>query len=270
MNNTRKKTVKRNSHLATIKVGDIRVDSSSQREATRQSVHALASNFNPDLMGIIVVSHRDGVYWVMDGQHRILALKEALGEDADDWEVVAECYEGLTEEQEADMFLDLNNRRTVSAFDKYKVGVTARRHVPEDIERIVTAHGLRTSKDGKPGSISAVTALQKVYEIGGYQLLSRTLSVISAAWDATVWDSFIIRGVARFLNHFQQRVDDERLIKILAAYPMANKGLKMSAEKNRKAYGVNLEDGTAVAITEAYNKGRRGANSLGNWFKVDE
>ena len=52
------------------------------------------------------------------------------------------------------MFLSLNNRKTVSAFDKYKVGVTAKRQVPEDIERIVTAHGLRTSRDGKAGSIS--------------------------------------------------------------------------------------------------------------------
>ena len=265
-----KSIAKRHSHLETIKVGDIRIDCDAQRDVTKQSVKTLASNFNPDLMGIIVVSHRDGVYWVMDGQHRVLALKEVLGDDADEWPVIAECYEGLNEEQEAEMFLSLNNRKTVSAFDKYKVGVTAKRQVPEDIERIVTAHGLRTSRDGKAGSISAVTALQAVYTLEGYKLLSRTLSVISAAWDATIWDSFIIKGVARFLNRYQLRVKDERLTRVLADYPLANKGLKMAAEKNRKTYGINLEIATAAAITDAYNKGRRGVTSLGNWFKADD
>ena len=262
--------ITRTPRIRTIKLGDCAIDRESQRDATIAAVRNLADRFNPDLMGIPVVSYRDRQYWVLDGQHRILALKQVLGEDADDWDFIVECYEGLTESEEADMFLKLNNRKNVSAFDRFHVAVTAGYPTESDINRIVTSHGLRISQDKTQGSISAVSALGTVYSLGGPKLLSTTLSVTAAAWDSTVWDSFIVRGVGLFLNRFGKRIDDKHLIKALAAFPLGSKGVRMTATRIKNGNGVTLDRATAAAITDQYNKGRRGTNSLGNWFKGDE
>lgn len=253
----------------TIKLGECAIDREAQREATVSAVRDLANKFDPNLMGTIVVSHRDGKYWVLDGQHRCLALKMVLGDDADDWEIEADVYEGLTEAEEAEMFLSLNDRKVVSSFDKFKVSVTAGRADEADVDRIVRAHGLRISQNGKQGSIGAVSALMFVYGLGGPRLLSSTLSVMSSAWESTVWDSFIIRGMALFLNRYGDRVDRPELIRKMAALPMANKSLKLATEKIRSSSGETKGKACAAAITDEYNRGRRGMKSLGSWFKAD-
>ncbi|NMM98089.1 DUF6551 family protein [Bifidobacterium olomucense] len=250
-----------------IKLGDCAIDREAQREATSQAVKALADRFDPDLMGTITVSHRDGTYWILDGQHRCLALKLVLGDDADEWPIEADVYEGLTEEEEAEMFLSLNNTKTVSAFDKFKVSVTAGREEESDVNRIVRSHGLRVSQNGKQGSIGATSALMNVYRLGGPKLLSATLYVMSSAWESTVWDSFIIKGMALFLNRYGDRVDKAALIKKMSALPMANKSLKIASERIRLSSGTSKDKSCAAAITDEYNKGRRGVKSLGSWFK---
>jgi hypothetical protein len=259
--------ITRTPHLKTIKVGECRLSPNAQREAKPKDISDLASRFNPDLMGIPVVSYRDGIYWIVDGQHRTMALKQTLGEDADEWEFVAEVYEHLTEAQEAALFLELNHKKSVNAFDNFKVGVTAGLPEPCDIERIVLAHGLRVSQDRQQGSISAVGALESVYRKHGSKVLASTLTIMSSAWDATVWDAFLIRGIALFCNRYATRISQPRLIKRLSEYPYGVKGIKADSARTKRSLGTNQDVATASIITNAYNKGLRGTNSLGDWFK---
>jgi hypothetical protein len=259
--------ITRTPHLKTIKVGECRINSTAQREANANAISTLASHFNPDLMGIPVVSYRDGIYWIIDGQHRILALKQTLGEDADAWEFVAEVYQNISEEEEAALFLELNTRKPVKAFDRFKVGVTAGLPEPSDIERIVISHGLRVSQDGQQGSISAVGALESVYRKHGAKALASTLTIMSSAWDSTVWDAFLIRGIALFCNRYATRISQPRLIKRLSEYPYGVKGIKADSARTKRSLGTNQDVATASIITNAYNKGLRGVNSLGDWFK---
>lgn len=270
MSEKQSKKVIRTPHIRTVRLGDCSVDREAQRIATDPSIRSLADDYNLDLLGIPVLSERDGQYWILDGQHRLLALKLVLGDDADDWTFQAEVYTGLSEAQEADMFIKLNKRKNVSAFDKFKVGVTAEYPIPTDINRIVNAHGLRVSQDNKQGSISATTALEFTYGLGGPKLLSSVLSTLSEAWDSAVWDSFIIKGTALFLNRYGNRINRKTLVRKLSDIPMAAKGLKLDANRIKQQTGVVLDKATAAAITNKYNKGLRGLSSLGNWFKSDQ
>ena len=80
-------------------------------------------------MGVIWLSFRDGHYYIVDGQHRFYALVEWL--DGDNWEVieVEKCMvlTNLTIEDEAELFLDLNNRKAVNFYDRFQVSLTAGR-----------------------------------------------------------------------------------------------------------------------------------------------
>lgn len=80
----------------------LKVDMSYQRPIDARRVKKIAENFNPLKVNPIKVSHRDGAYWIFDGQHttRMLLLRNG-NED-----LMVECiiYEGLTRQDEAELF----------------------------------------------------------------------------------------------------------------------------------------------------------------------
>src|SRR5262249_42350368 len=92
-----------------------RINPLGPRDLNQARVAKLAAAFDLEQIGAPVVSHRGGWYYLIDGQHRIEALKLWLGS----WEhqqVQCWCYKGLTEAQEAGLFLTLNDTLTVHAF----------------------------------------------------------------------------------------------------------------------------------------------------------
>lgn len=259
------------SRITTVKLGDLRVSSGAQREFSDAWGDYLEKNFNLDLVGMLTVSFRDGVYWVVDGQHRAHGLiswaKREFGDEWPEWTVPVNCHYNLNERAEAALFLSFNNRRTISAYDKFTVGVTADLSVPTDINRVTLAVGLRVDKARKPGSISAVGALEYVYRMGDAVLLSKTLSTIREAWSGMGFDADVIKGVALVLNRYEGRLDGDRLIKKLAAVTSGAKGIRQAAHVIKDSHGAKMDAAHAAAVTDAYNRGARGTASLGSWWK---
>lgn len=259
------------SKITTVRLGDLRVSSGAQREFSDSWGEYLEKNFNLDLVGMLTVSYRDGVYWVVDGQHRTHGLiswaKREFGEEWADWTVHVNCHYNLTERAEAALFLSFNNRRTISAYDKFTVGVTADLAVPTDINRVVLSVGLRVDKARKPGSVSAVGALDYVYRMGDAVLLQKTLRTIRDAWSGMGFDADVIKGAALVLNRYEGRVDEARLVQKLASVPSGAKGIRQSAHVIKDSHGAKSDVAHAAAITEAYNRGARGTQSLGSWWK---
>lgn len=78
-----------------------------QRGVNYRKVKRYYENYDADIYGIIIVSHRDGKYYVIDGQHRVEVAKR-LGLKS----IMCQILEGLTYEDEADKFYKLNTTRT--------------------------------------------------------------------------------------------------------------------------------------------------------------
>ena len=78
-----------------------------QRSVRPAKVKKIVKNFVPDVMGVALVSFRNGKFWCIDAQHRIMALKE-LGYK----ELLCQVLTGLTYEQECYRFILLNTGRT--------------------------------------------------------------------------------------------------------------------------------------------------------------
>ncbi|UAJ79991.1 hypothetical protein IT072_02620 [Leifsonia sp. ZF2019] len=227
----------------------------------------ILNNLNLDKLGTLTVSARDGLYYVIDGQHRLAALREFLGDGWEDVCIEAWCWHGLTEAQEAKKFLEFNDVLTVDSFAKFKAGVTAKDPIPSDIDRIVMSLGLKVTRNVVPGSIRAVGALTSTYAKFGPQGLAKTLWIIREAFGDRGFESSIIEGVALFWSRYEGRVDPERVIKKLNVTMGGTKGVLNRAGLKREQTGQPVAQCVAAAITDIYNAGLRGTASLGSWWK---
>ncbi|HEV8279964.1 MAG TPA: DUF6551 family protein, partial [Streptosporangiaceae bacterium] len=107
--------IERKARLRWVPLTQMRVNPLAQRDLNPARVSQLAAAFDVEQMGNPTVSHRGDWYYLVDGQHRIAALKCWLGA-WEDQQVQCWTYEGLTEATEAELFLALNDTLTVGAF----------------------------------------------------------------------------------------------------------------------------------------------------------
>jgi len=187
--------IQRAARLRWVPLAQMRVNPLAQRDLRPARVSRLAAAFDLEQMGTPTVSCRGGWFYVIDGQHRIAALKQWLG-IWQDQQVQCWAYEGLTEAQEAEVFLKLNDTLAVHAFAKFKVSVQAGRAGEADVDRIVRALGLRISQARSGGGISAVGTLRRVYARGGAATLSKALRIIRDATATPGWTARSSTGSA--------------------------------------------------------------------------
>lgn len=260
--------VERVARLAWVPLAKVKVNPLAQREINPSRVAKLASEFDPEQLGSPTVNHREDHFWIIDGQHRIAALKDWLG----DWEtqqVQCWCYEGLTEEEEAEIFLKLNDTLAVHAFAKFRVGVQAGRTDETEVDRIVRQCLLRVSQDKGDGAIGAVGTLMRVYRRGGAQSLARTLLIIRDAYGDAGLDASVIEGIGLLCNRYNGDLDDAKLVTKLAAAHGGVNGLLGKAENLRKSTGNVRAHCVAAAAVEINNAGR-GGKKLPSWWKGEE
>ena len=82
-----------------------------QRGLDDSSVRKIARSLDWDIFGVISVSYRDGHFYVVDGQHRV----EALRLDKSVKTVMCNMWENLSYEEECEKFIKLNTaRRTLN------------------------------------------------------------------------------------------------------------------------------------------------------------
>jgi len=146
-------------------IDDIRVDFRYQRAVIRQKLLDIASRFNWEGFGAIVVMQRaNGHYFVVDGQHRLEAAKLR----GDVVTVKTIVFQSDGPDHEARAFLDLNTRRAVvRATDKFRAASRAGMEPERTIDKWLTGNGLRVGSDhGKdPASIAWVKEIVETWKL---------------------------------------------------------------------------------------------------------
>ena len=84
--------VDRESHLRWVPIKEMRSSPAAQRKYRRTHAATYAADFHLEALGYPVLSLRDGIFFIVDGQHRIKAL-EMIGWG--DQQIQCEVYEGL-------------------------------------------------------------------------------------------------------------------------------------------------------------------------------
>jgi uncharacterized protein DUF6551 len=261
--------VERVARLQWVPLAQIDFNELAQRNLKQARVDELATEFDPEQVGYPTVNHRAGRYYVVDGHHRVEAMKIWLGEDWERQQIQCQTYEDLTEEEEAEIFLKLNNVLSVTAFDKFRIGVKAGRPEETEVERIVRECVLRVSQDQGDGAIGAVGTLMRVYRRGGPQNLARTLLIVRDAFGDAGLEASVIDGIGLLCHRYNGELDDARLVERLSKAHGGVNGLLGKAENLRKSTG-NMRAHCVAAAAVEINNGGRGGRKLPSWWKADD
>lgn len=255
------------SRFIMVNIADLCIDPEAQRKLSPAWVKDHVEIFDVDQLGYVVVNRRaegdEKKLYVVDGQHRVELLR-AVGWG--DQKIHAEVFEGLTQEEEAELFIARNDRRAVRTIDKFRVSITAGNKESVDIKRIVSEHGLVISDQNRPGHILAVNSLEKVYRGAGIAspkegptALSKALYTVIHAWGNTQASVHgqIILGIGMVFLRYNGRVDESELIKKLAPLPGGAPGLYGKGRAMQEVRGRPVHHCIASIVVDTYNKGRR-------------
>lgn len=259
------------SNLKKIIADDIREDVQRLEGMDHNRVMKMADRFNPNALSTVTVSQRDnGQMFVLDGRHRIAAAKLAAYKGL----IPAVVITGLSRQQEAELFILLNENKSVSALSKFQAGVIARFPDEVEINNIVESHGWKVGLNNDDGYVSAVQALYRIYcnavgvqmeeEAPHPKLLDTTMRTITEAWawDRKSADGPVLLGVGLLYARFGTQVDDAKLI---ASMRDITPGVLIGKSKAlRDVQGGTVPSSLAKVLVGLHNKKRR-TNLLPEW-----
>jgi hypothetical protein len=262
-----KQLPRNNREIQWVKLGKMKVSALVQRELKPSRVDYLSSVFNLEMLGNPEVSFRDGHYYIMDGQHRIEAVKNWLGKGWEDQCIQCWVATGLSEKDEAEIFLTLNDTLSIDTFQKFKVALRAGREIEIAIACIVNNEHLVISKDNVPGGIHAVGTLKRVYIRDGAQSLGRALVLIRDAFGDSGLDAIVIDGFGMLCNRYNGVLDEKQSAITLSNAHGGVKGLIGMAEALRLKTGNGQAHCVAAAAVNIINRDRKNKDKLVGWFK---
>ena len=253
-----KNRVEREARLRWVPIALMRISSVAQRDLNQARVDKMAAAPDLEQLGTPTVNRRDDHWYVIDGQHRIEMLKQTGWGDQ---QVQCWAYEGLTEQEEAERFLKLNDVLAVDAFAKFKNGVTAGRSAECDIDRVVRSQSLCVTRDKIPGGIRAVGTLSRIYDRAGAGVLARSLGIIRDAYGDPGLEAPVIDGIGLLCARYNGELDVPTAVQRLSNAHGGVNGLLGNAEKLRHRTGNAKGHCVAAAAVDIINRGK-GKNCL--------
>lgn len=260
------KRVEREARLRWVPLVRVRINPLAQRELNAARVDRLAAEMELEQLAPPTVNARDDLFFCLDGQHRIEGFKKWCGEGQwEDQQMQCWTYDSLSEEEEAEVFLRLNDTLTVTAYEKFRVGVHAGRAEETDIDRIVRAQGLRVSRERGDGAVRAVGTLRKVYRMSP-ETLGRSLRIIRDAHGEAGLEAAVIEGIGLLCQRFNGSLDEDAVVQRLGNLHGGVNGLLGRAQQLRQQTGNTVAQCVAAAAVEIHNRGR-GGKKLPAWWK---
>jgi len=191
-----------------------------QRVIKVEQVKKMVSNWKPQSVGTPEVSLRDGVYWLIDGNHRKVAAT-TLGFT----HLECKVHTGLTIDEEAKMFVTMNGERTAPTIgDLFKAKLAYNDASAVALKNTIENEcGLELKLNGKTTEtgIPLTATLYKLWENAGHDEFKQTIKVIKAIWLGypKAWNSGFIIGVNHFLYVHPQVTFEEFNKKLCGSNP---------------------------------------------------
>ena len=179
-----------------------------QRVLNNARVKRIADNFDPARVGVLLLSKRGShSYAIVDGQHRLCAMRQIGVPDA-----VCIVVVGMSYEDEANYFrIQTRDANPLNAYSLYKAGVQAKDEHFLRIEAILLKNEYTVGLSAEPMVITAVNTLSRVMTMQGEAALDLALQSIRDAWhgDSTALRREMLAGVAEFARRYATRFTAE-------------------------------------------------------------
>lgn len=230
------------------------------RAINRQHVNRIKRDFHEDMVQPAIVSFRDGRYWIVDHQHQTQAIFEMNGYDPLT-NIRCDVREGLTYEQEADLYIRLNTGTKQPTFsDKLTGLIEAKDETALKFRDLVESCGYVVGGSAC-NSLKAVSAAWRICKKdGGDELLSRILTLTKKCWpdNQSGVDCRIIDGISLFLKLHGSEYQQDRFVKNLS--PIDPKEIVRKAStfcKQMDSKSFTMPYCTYTVLLNSYNTGLR-------------
>lgn len=245
--------------LEYVNLNELEIDPDIQRGIETPEVNHIVANFNPAALGAITVSARyndQGVrkLYVVDGQQRTEASKRVNFDEP----LRAFVHYGLSKKEEAQLFLDLNYRRSVNAWSKFKARRTAEDPLTLQIWGLLEE--LKIPVTGNRGFTAISTAEKIAKQSNGLDRLRWAVTIVRDVYDdgdGGVYDGRVIEAFSMIYAHYGTFINVTDLKDKLASAQGGIKALIGHGQTNKQVNGGHIATGIANAILSLYNKYRR-------------
>ena len=171
-----------------------------QRQLSETYIMRAIENFDVHQINPVKVSRHDGINYVMNGQHTIEVVAGKSG--SRDTPVWCMIYEDLTYQREAGVFAE--QQKYVKPLLPYEIFVA---HIEAQDEKyllindLVKSYNLRIGSARGIGTIVAVGALERIYDLYGYHILDKVLRLCVGTWEGepNSFSANILNGITRMI-----------------------------------------------------------------------
>ena len=181
-----------------------------QRMLSESHIRRALEDFDVYQINPVKVSRRGGVNYVFDGQHTIeIVAAESGSRETPVWCMI---YDDLMYKEEAHIFADQQkNVKKLTPYETFVAHVEAGDAKQSMIKTIVESYGLFVTMKQKPNSITAVTALEWIYDKYGQSILDSTIRLAIATWEGEQYSlsGSMLKGVARILATYGESINEE-------------------------------------------------------------
>lgn len=197
-------------HFEQIPIKNLVSNQEYQRNLSQAHIARAVANFDPYQINPIKVSRRDGINYVINGQHTIEIIAAASGSrDTPAWCMI---YDDLSYEHEANIFA--NQQTYVKRLLPYEVFMANLEAGNDDqliIRDIVESFGLSIGLTKGPNVICAVSTLEQIFKKLRFHGLRRVLRLIIGTWegDMNSFSANMLNAVAKIVDVFGDVLDDD-------------------------------------------------------------
>ena len=197
-------------HFEQIPIKNLVSNQEYQRNLSQAHIARAVANFDTYQINPVKVSRRDGINYVINGQHTIEIIAAASGSrDTPAWCMI---YDDLSYEHEADIFA--NQQTYVKRLLPYEVFMANLEAGNDDqliIRDLVESFGLTIGITKGPGVICAVSTLEQIFKRLRFHGLKRVLRLIIGAWegDMNSFSANMLNAVAKLVDVFGDTLDDD-------------------------------------------------------------
>lgn len=202
--------------IGNVPVALMAIDTAYQRETRQRVLTRLIAEFDIERCGILTVSERDGLYYVVDGQHRYLAAR-ANGIK----ELCCEIRRGLSPYQEAEIFARQNvNVTKLRPVDMYKAECFVNR--PDSlyvtINEGIAKYGFKVSSSTSVKGFHSLTHLARSLALFGSDFLDYICRIIKSAGWEPYWAAFGTKTNELIANAFSKGLAADAVGKVLRGF----------------------------------------------------
>lgn len=211
--------------IAAVPISLMKLDMSYQRTISA-NVKKLMAEWDNGKCNFLLVSYRDGYFYVLDGQHRMeVAKSKGLTE------LPCEILTNLTREEEALIFARQNRNVTkLNPFDTYKANLACGNpeirevYIDMEIARICGCYNVEVKKIGcrqeNPKTLRSISRARQIVDNNGSGCFSWILSVITSSnWNMCA-EAYTKEMMVMLRNYYMDNLArfpkaEEELLKVI-------------------------------------------------------